>query len=78
MGTIAAAAQRRKRVLVLGCYVSMGPAGMHQRYIHTAAKSNIPMPRPLRGKDIVLAKQGLLPDPAVADWIVRTAKHALR
>ncbi len=78
VSAIAAAAGKRKRVLVVGCYVSMGTTGMHQRYMRTAGKGPIPMPNPLKGKQIVTAARGLLPDPAVATWIARIARQAIR
>ncbi|MGD8453342.1 MAG: CbiX/SirB N-terminal domain-containing protein [Phycisphaerae bacterium] len=74
---IAAAAGNRPRVLVVGCYLAMGTIGMHHRYMHTAAAGNIPMPNPLVGKDIAVARHGLLPDPEVARWVIATAKQAL-
>ncbi len=75
---IAAAASQHKRVLVVGCYVSMGTIGMHHRYMHTAGKGPIHMPNPLKGKDIVPSRNGLLPDEAVAQWIIETGTRALK
>lgn len=79
VGAIAAAAEHRKRVLLVGCYVSMGPAGMHRRYMNRPTK--IPgmgeLPNPLKGKDIVAAKHGLLPNACVAKHIATTARAAL-
>jgi sirohydrochlorin ferrochelatase len=75
--TVAAAAQHRKRVLVVGCYLSMGTTGMHQRFMHTPRSRAFPMPNPLEGKDVVTADAGLLPSPLVARWIIQTATQAL-
>lgn len=74
VAAVAKAAEKRKRVILLGCYLAMGPEGMHRRYMRTPVNPHMPMPNPLKGKDIVCATQGLLPDPAVANWIVQTAR----
>lgn len=72
---IASAAGERKRVLVVGLYIGMGVDRMHQRYMNKPAS---PMfPNPLKGKNVVCAKEGLLPDKRVAKWIARTAVEAL-
>ncbi len=75
---IAAAAENRKRVLLVGCYVSMGAAGMHKRFMHRPTKIHgMKIPNPLKGKDIVAADHGLLPSSDVANWIIKTAGEAL-
>ncbi len=76
---IMAAAENRKRVLLVGCYVSMGAAGMHKRFMNRPTRIHgMALPNPLKGKDIVAAKHGLLPSPGAAEWIAKTAKAALR
>ena len=76
---IAAAAENRPRVLVVGCYVSMGAIGMHHRYMHTAVSmGGVTLPNPLEGKNVVLTTRGLLPNPLVADWIIGAAERALQ
>lgn len=75
---IMTAAENRKRVLLVGCYVSMGAAGMHKRFMSRPTRIHgMALPNPLKDKDIVTAKHGLLPSPAVAKWIAKTAKAAL-
>ena len=75
---IMAAAESRKRILLVGCYVSMGAAGMHKRFMSRPTRIHgMALPNPLKGKDIVAAKQGLLPSPGVAKWIAKTAGSAL-
>ena len=78
VGAIATAAEHRKRVLLVGCYVSMGPAGMHKRYMKRPTKIHgMALANPLKGMDIVAAKHGLLPNPRVANWIAKTAGEVL-
>lgn len=74
---IAAATEHRPRVLVVGCYLAMGATTMHQRYERAPTSRDIPMPNFLAGKDVVTSPAGLLPDPLVVEWIIRTAKQAL-
>lgn len=76
VGIIAEAAASRKRVIVVGVYLSMGVDGMHKRYTKTFSMKGAVMPgleNPLEGLDIILSKDGLLPDKRVAKWIVDIA-----
>jgi hypothetical protein len=76
---IMAAAENRKRVLLVGCYVSMGAAGMHKRFMGRPMRIHgMALPNPLKGKDIIAARHGLLPNPEVAKWIAKTAKAAMK
>ena len=78
LGAIAEAAEHRKRVLLVGCYLSMGVDKMHQRYMKNFSRGAMPgMENPLAGKEIVTAGDGLLPDPRVAQWIADIAVKAL-
>jgi len=75
---IMAAAENRKRVLLVGCYVSMGAEGMHKRFMSRPTRIHgMALLNPLKGKEIVAAKHGLLPSPAVAKWIAKTARAAM-
>ena len=75
---IAQAAENRKRVIVVGAYLSMGVDGMHARYVKTFPMKAMSMPglvNPLEKVDLALATDGLLPDKRVAQWIVDIAKR---
>ena len=77
VGLIAEAAEYRKRVIVVGVYLSMGVEGMHKRYTQTFPMKAMAMPglkNPLDNVDIALATDGLLPDKRVAQWIVSVAQ----
>jgi len=79
ISVIAEAAEHHKRVLLVGCYLSMGVDKMHQRYMKNFSRGVLPgMENPLAGKEIVTAEDGLLPSPRVAQWIADIAKQALR
>ncbi len=76
---IMAAAESRKRVLLVGCYISMGAAGMHKQFMSRPTRIHgMALPNPLAGKNIIAAKQGLLPSPGVAKWIAKTARAAMK
>ena len=70
---ITEASTYRKRIILVGCYISMGVEKMHRRY----TMSNIMFGNPFKGTDIVTSKRGLLPDPRVVKWVAETAKNAL-
>lgn len=76
VSVIAEAAANRKKVIVVGAYLSMGVDGMHKRYTTTFPMKSRAMPGlidPLKGLDISMAEDGLLPDGRVAKWIITTA-----
>lgn len=76
---IARAADHRKRVIVVGCYVAFGASRMHAQFMKRP--SRIPgigsLPNPLKGREVAVSSRGLLPDPGVAEWIAQAAKAAL-
>jgi sirohydrochlorin ferrochelatase len=74
------AAEHRERVIVVGTYLSMGVGRMHKQWTDRSDKQNAEMPgseNPLKGLNILLAEQGLLPDELVAQWIVATARDEI-
>lgn len=74
---IQSASERRDRVIVVGAYLSSGVQRMHQRWMDRFESPQAEMPgmeNPLKGVDIALAEQGLLPDEAVAQWVVEIAR----
>ena len=72
------ALKHRKRVLLVGCYVSMGAKEIHDRFMHRGMHVHgIAMENPLKGKQVIPASHGLLPDERVARWIVSIARRAI-
>lgn len=74
------ASQHRDRVIVVGVYLSSGVQRMHKRWMERFEGGQADMPgleNPLKGLDLVLSEQGLLPDDLVAEWIVATAKDEI-
>ena len=74
---IAEASENRKKVIVVGAYLSMGVDGMYKMYNKTFPMKAMSMPgltNPLEGLDVSLATDGLLPDKRVAQWIVSVAQ----
>lgn len=77
---IQSAAERRDRVIVVGAYLSGGVRRMHKRWADRIESQQAEMPgmeNPLKGLDLALSEQGLLPDDAVAEWIVTTAEDEI-
>jgi sirohydrochlorin ferrochelatase len=77
---IQAAGERRDRVIVVGAYLSSGVQRMHKRWINRFESQHAEMPgmeNPLKGLNLALSEQGLLPDESVAEWIVATAKDEI-
>ena len=72
------ALKHRKRVLLVGCYVSMGAKEIHDRFMRRGMHVHgIAMENPLKDKQVIPASHGLLPDERVARWIVSIAKRAI-
>jgi len=77
---IEAAARHRDRVIVVGAYLSSGVRRMHKRWMDRFEDGQAEMPgleNPLKGLDLALSEQGLLPDDLVAEWIVATARDEI-
>lgn len=83
---ISLAGKSRKRIIVIGAYLSMGVDSMHDRWLKQSSSMSESMPHPLPGSavtesnpfdglEIVLCKKGLLPDPLVGKWIADIAKQ---
>lgn len=74
---IQSAAERRDRVIVVGAYLSSGVQRMHKRWMDRFEGQHAEMPgmeNPLKGLNVSLAEQGLLPDEAVTEWIADAAR----
>ncbi len=77
VAVIQEAAEHRDRVIVVGAYLSLGVSRIHNRWMARFNKQAGGMHgsvNPLKGLDIRLSKQGLLPDEMVTQWIVDTAR----
>jgi hypothetical protein len=72
---IATACEEKKRVLLVGCYLSMTPEMMLKRYTMISEKGK--MSNPLEGKEIISVRHTLCDSPKLIDWIVQTAKAAI-
>jgi len=71
------AAEHRDRVIVVGAYLSLGVSHIHNRWMagfNKQAGGMYGSENPLKGLDIRLSEQGLLPDEMVTQWIVDTAR----
>ncbi len=70
VSTIAKAGQHKKRVLVIGLYISMGPERMHKRYLEK-------FDEPFKNEafEVIYSNRGFLPDPNVVDWLVNTSSE---
>ncbi|MFI4913181.1 MAG: sirohydrochlorin chelatase [Sedimentisphaeraceae bacterium JB056] len=76
VSAIAKAGEKRKRVIVVGSYLSMGVDKLHQRWLKTNSgevHGHSEAEDPFDGIEVVCASKGLLPDKLVAEWIVETA-----
>ncbi len=70
---ISRAAEKRAKTIVVGLYVSMGVANMSQNSALDFRKMKFTAEDALRGKNILFAKRGLLPDSRVSMWLVEQA-----
>lgn len=71
------ASESRKRVIVVGAYLAMGVDKMHERWVRQMQSKPSETPEsgaPFGDAEIVLAKEGLLPDTLVAEWITDVAR----
>jgi sirohydrochlorin ferrochelatase len=79
IAAIREAAKHRDHVIVVGAYLSLGAKKVHQRWMaRFEEKSSIPgFENPLENLSIRTSSEGLLPDEAVAQWIVDTARDEI-
>ncbi len=68
--TINHASDYKKRVLVIGLYVSLSPKSIHDRVIKQSGKH---MGKALSKLDVVFSERAFLPDPNLVQWLVETA-----
>jgi hypothetical protein len=73
---IRAALEHKKRVLVVGLYVSSSAQAIHRRAVATMSKREAG-DDPFQGKDIVFSSEPILSQPDLLDWITKTSAAAL-
>jgi sirohydrochlorin ferrochelatase len=75
---IARAGQHKKRVLVVGLYVSSSADRIYSRALHSAkGPMGTKFKNPFDGLDITFSKNGLVNHPATVQWILETAAKAI-
>ena len=71
---IAAAAEAKKRVLVVGLYVSSSALRIHERAMKSAPDH---VREAFAGKNVLFSKAGLVDYPGTVDWVIEAASGAL-
>jgi len=78
VNAILQASNKKKRVIVVGMYLSMGVKRMAETSApHVMMGFSMDTKKLFEGKNIVFAKDGLLPDTRISQWIVDRAKEWL-
>jgi cobalamin biosynthesis Co2+ chelatase CbiK len=67
------ASENKKKVIVVGMYLSMGVKNMAENSGFKMMGRTIESKKMFEGKNIVFAEHGLLPDTRIAEWIVDRA-----
>jgi cobalamin biosynthesis Co2+ chelatase CbiK len=67
------ASENKKKVIVVGMYLSMGVKNMAEHSGFIMMGRTIESKKMFEGKNIVFAEHGLLPDERIAEWIVDRA-----
>ncbi len=67
------ASENKKKVIVVGMYLSMGVKNMAENSGFIMMGRTIESKKMFEGKNIVFAEHGLLPDKRIAEWIVDRA-----
>jgi cobalamin biosynthesis Co2+ chelatase CbiK len=67
------ASENKKKVIVVGMYLSMGVKNMAENSGFIMMGQTIESKKMFEGKNIVFAEHGLLPDKRIAEWIVDRA-----
>ena len=75
VGAIKAAAENKKRVIVVGVYVSSSAASIHRRI--TAMNRKSPLNDPLDGADVLFSDRGMIANPATREHVLKTALEAI-
>jgi len=67
------ASENKKKVIVVGMYLSMGVKNMAENSGFIMMGRTIESKKMFEGKNIIFAEHGLLPDERIAEWIVDRA-----
>ncbi|HOO73466.1 MAG TPA: CbiX/SirB N-terminal domain-containing protein [Spirochaetota bacterium] len=80
VAAISLAAQKRKRIIVVGAYLSMGVEAMHKRWLKQSRTTmhGLGQKNPFDNVDIAIATEGLLPDSLISRWIADVALSEIR
>lgn len=79
VSAILKASDHKKRVIVIGMYLSMGVKRMAEKPAPLVMMGfSMDTKKFFEGKNIVFAQDGLLPDPRISQWIVERAAEWLR
>lgn len=70
--------ENKKKVIVVGMYLSMGVKNMAENSGFIMMGRTIESKKMFEGKNIVFAEHGLLPDERIAEWIVDRAVEWLK
>ncbi len=73
VNAILQASDHKKRVIVVGLYLSMGVKDMAENSGFIMMGQTVKSKKMFRGKHIVFSEHGLLPDKRIAEWIVNRA-----
>jgi len=71
------ASENKKKVIVVGMYLSMGVKNMAENSGFIMMGRTVESKKMFEGKNIVFAEHGLLPDKRIAEWVVERAKEWL-
>jgi len=71
------ASEQKKRVLVVGIYVSSSALRIHQRAVAGTRRSVPDVTQLVEEERVVFSEQGVVSHPATVRWVLETANHAL-
>jgi len=79
LGTIQRALENKKRVLVVGLYVSSSAEQIHKRAMRTPQEGHggHGAADPLAGKEVVFSSEPIVAQPELAAWILKAASEAV-
>jgi len=70
--------EKKKRVLVVGLYVSSSAQGVHERAMkHTSDLTQTAFENLLEGTKVIFSKSGVVEYETTANWVLQTATNAL-
>ncbi len=75
VSSILTASQNKKKVIVVGMYISIGVKNMADNSGFIMNGQTIETKKMFEGQNIVFAENGLLPDKRIAEWIVERASE---